>query len=433
MLSYDVFKSFAGKFISKVEVDHNDMVWATVGYYGTEDYAPYEKVYCGQWQERPVNTILCIQDSITAEYLTKWTKSALLKRKGIPKEAKISIRECIAEKVKARMVGKNDLITFLYSDHLYLSKRLCLPLKVFEQFNSRELADLEKYPAGFARYIVDKVNIIKEKLPRYTFFYPAPKSKINNYNPIHHITISKIYNVVIKNAPKKVKKCKWVCKNLTDKEVNTNLDLSNKWTFYASLAGRSITPQLVKVYCAEMGVSYRKFSTYQDCATTVQDYLEYLQRNGEHANVNVDCVRAAIRWHREIIANRKPTYMVDPNTPMYVNNFAHPGLEEFRIKTVGELRALGNECHHCIGWKTESLNTFYVKATKNRKSVVCAEVDVLNKTVIQCFDKCNKRTANSIAFAKKITEMYNDYTEHNEEPEGLGFNVDTEPAYVFNN
>ena len=74
-------------------------------------------------------------------------------------------------------------------------------------------------------------------------------------------------------------------------------------------------------------------------------------------------------------------------------------LEEYRIKTRGEMSRAGRECKTCIGGMSRSQGyVFY------RKGYVCAQVK--GKTIVQCRDRSNKTTSASKAFASFIRQQY---------------------------
>ena len=432
---FDVFNSFAGKLITRILVDIYDRVFVIIGRWGTDNYAPYEHVYCGQWQDRPWKFIMGIQNEICREVYPKWTEVALAKRPYLAQDIKYKIQNKMEAKARSLIVSEESIKTFLYYDQMFLSKRLMFPLETFIPYTAREKADLEKYPAGFARYIVEKVEYLYSKVTYNTQYNWGPKdkkvkqmrwvgmerreveyvSRTETSERINPINRSYLFNAVIKHAPRRVKKCKWVvAQKLLDKKTAERIDLSSKWNFYSSLMSENvrIKPEWVKAVASiNHTVKPRSLKGYASTVMYIRDYSEWAVRQGVilPANINVDFVRNAVEWHNDRFAT-KPK---DPNQPMPINPKHIPELEEFRIKTAGEMVALGEECRHCLGTKFKSSNMFYVKIKDDkRSSVVCAEVDLDKGMLVQCFDKNNRTTKESKEFEDMLRKTYNltDYT-----------------------
>ena len=83
----------------------------------------------------------------------------------------------------------------------------------------------------------------------------------------------------------------------------------------------------------------------------------------------------------------------DP-TPLAVPEMPPEPIEEYRIKTVGEIVKAGRECHHCISNYRHRTDSFFY-----RVGSVCAQV--VGRKVVQCYDAHNEITTAS----KKVEKM----------------------------
>lgn len=74
-------------------------------------------------------------------------------------------------------------------------------------------------------------------------------------------------------------------------------------------------------------------------------------------------------------------------------------VEQYRIRTAGEMQDSGQELRHCIGVYAKSDNYLFF-----RKGDVCAQLDPVTWTVLQCFDCGNTVTAKSKKFEKWLID-----------------------------
>jgi hypothetical protein len=134
-------------------------------------------------------------------------------------------------------------------------------------------------------------------------------------------------------------------------------------------------------------------------------------------------MQECITWHKQGCPGRNDpgdcVMFKDPNAP--------ETLEQFRIKTGKEMVDLGIECHHCLGtkWRNPYKYTYYAIANASRSSVVCAEVDIANKKIVQCYDKYNQTTELSKVYSKMILDALGkpENVEEVEEIEELEFDL----------
>src|SRR5574343_655953 len=172
-----VFQSFDGKLIDQIRVDTQDRVFVRIGHIvSTEDYAKGELVYVGQFKERPVYVVNSILSSLQLEFHNLLIKN--LKRKFKTSQC-IKIREGkFYDNKKAKVTPSLSKIEdFLYSDLIFYKTRLYVSYDQLKRIPISQLKDLEKYPAGYARYIIQRL--------------------INNGNS---------YNDIIKEAPAAIKR-----------------------------------------------------------------------------------------------------------------------------------------------------------------------------------------------------------------------------------
>jgi hypothetical protein len=81
---------------------------------------------------------------------------------------------------------------------------------------------------------------------------------------------------------------------------------------------------------------------------------------------------------------------------------------EYFIAKKSDLIKYGAELDHCIGGKINSKNLLF------RKGTVCAEVNIDNGSVRQCYDKKNQITPESKEFRAELTEVFSGQLTYNE-------------------
>lgn len=173
-------------------------------------------------------------------------------------------------------------------------------------------------------------------------------------------------------------------------------------------------------------VSISSYSAAKEIYNFIQDGARIYQVNiGEEltpvtTNMSLaEAVRRSGKNHRFLHSDRMKReagkYMDLEKMPRLYDLPDH--LEKLRIKTAGEMRLAGAECHHCLGSYVSSKNSMYF-----RNGSVCAQVTGYD--VVQCYDDRDTKTSKSKKFQKWLTEELSKLYEKRTRP------VDTSSSYA---
>jgi hypothetical protein len=384
MVNNMYFKYFEGKFINALVTDVNDNVFAQIGKLGTEEYAPNEMVWVGKWEADRYLTQVNIK-SIQAT-LCREAEARLEHNKPtefMPWRVRAKIDKSREIKLDKRMIKDSQIEEFLNGDLWYLKKKLQVSFDTLQDLPRIIKEDLEKFPAGFGRWAVTRFAHFKNST-----------LAMDDY--------IKYWNNIIQEAPKKLRKLKWIVANVIPDWDKVRLN--TKWDYYCSI---SVVPEMsinmVKAYYKDICLVDkfpRKVSLYYAAAQYLRDYLDFMETRGNILKPSMRSMQECITWHKQGCPGRNDpgdcVMFKDPNQPEI--------LEQFRIKTGKEMVDLGIECHHCLGtkWRNPFKYSYYTIATPDRSSVVCAEVDIENAKIVQCYDRYNKETEQALEFRKLL-------------------------------
>jgi len=339
----------------------------------------------------------------------------------------------------------------LYSGHYFVCKRLHINPYLLNRITleDRLIKDLKIYPPGYAKFVFEYVD--NKNLYRVDRIQPKKRDDIYDILDQHKESVPLLPNDKISNH---VKKCRYVFSNMV--EVNKWLiqnknDITfslNKWQWmlicvYTSkgVSGKTcisalkgLNYKLLKKSIVEMnkisGIDTP--SIYYPCFKDVHNLITYI---GDGINISMDRnnnldwneiryndeyryfgqntafsnktllgqLKLAHKFHEIELKNRKVLEEKKRIIEMPRNN-SPDFLEPYRVKTIGEMYDLSDECHNCLRSyaKENSECLFYCKREGN--STVVAQVrcsDLGNEigyTIEQCYDKCNKKTKQSTKF-----------------------------------
>lgn len=384
-----VFQSFDGKLIDQIRVDTQDRVFVRIGHVvSTEDYAKGELIYVGRFKDRPIQNILAISNSLMSAFLVKL--SGDIKKKYKKSQAiKIFQNKTFTEKVKLSVIPSISKIeNFIYSDLLFYKTRLRVKYYTLISLPTNILIDLEKYPAGYARWIVYRLYYNTDNYQQILTEAP-PAIKRLKYCLGFNYSIE--YANSIKTNSKKdylISHLCWIKGSHTFSFVK-NEDDKNPLDF-------NKTKEIIERI--ERNIK-RKLNSYKDIKKhyeMVFDYISFIYNQTQLTLLpNKETVKDAIKWHNDGCPMPESC-----NKTLYEDPKRIKDLEQYRVVDSSKLYQLGKRCSHCIYNYKDSKNTFYYK--ESDKSIVCAMVDYNQFRIIQCYDIQNKVTSQSKKFEHMI-------------------------------
>jgi hypothetical protein len=236
------------------------------------------------------------------------------------------------------------------------------------------------------------------------------------------------YVTLMKNAPKFLRDCRY-CLRFDEKEIAFiifhNLKPKTRFQYYIIKAlslmdeihYHMLIKHLIKFENSDLN-EWHKFKSYmhykgpysvsklgQLLQTIVDGFTIYYSNYNNPYGVDFDEVKGspskllqrAIFNHRKEQLMRKMKLLDKPNRKMPKPPVALPDwIEALRLKSQHDLLIAGIECNHCIGSFTDSNDIFV------RESDVCAQIDIHTLKIIQCVDKNDKITQNSMKLERRL-------------------------------
>lgn len=306
-------------------------------------------------------------------------------------------------------------------------------------------SDLRKYPAGFARFISNRLlSILEYPQVRELQFKNLGsqvrllKKQIRDRAVFRAFSsgedLWRIYMGIIRDAPKSIK--------LLNHNIRiTNFEYKFKhrgprpssrigWIFLSRARGRQVksgfnpdkSPLLLRKFLRETRTGeFRKLSTCAQWEGAFDRFWSYLSEgDGIHESFHADLadlrtlpitgslskqLRNSIHNHRILsllregrletlsdAGNKNGDVLPGPNPGF------PPEVEKLRVKSFNHLLGLGISFKHCIATRAGNGNYFFFDG-----SSVCAEVSANDFRVVECRDRQNERTEKSRDFVLFLT------------------------------
>lgn len=310
-----------------------------------------------------------------------------------------------------------------------LSKKIAFPIKKIKKNKS-----YITWNCG-VNYYINCYSTLKSKIPQYQYIF----SDLNKFEKgflkfiiindlLHDINSIEQWNNIVKNTPKYIKTCKY---GLTFKKeflLNYNFIPTNRYEYYLLSALHklengyiSYQAKMTLLNCGKRAYDiWRKKSNIKGPygANKFSQFLNYIHdsvRIYNNCRLIPDCemkepkgqgqnfidILENIHTLESKYAHKISEY--EAQRPLITDGIlAKSEIEEYRIKTVGNLIKAGRECHHCIGsYKDDDSSSFY------RIGDICAQVRLQDYNIVQCWDKYNRVTEESKRVEEYLTKELN--------------------------
>lgn len=398
-----VFQNFNNCLIDQIRVDTKDRVFARIGQIvSTEDYAKGELIYVGQFNERPTHAINVIIMYLQMEFRTFLLNKIKQKYKS---SQRVKINESDYYKKKQAKVtpSLSKIEDFLYSDLLYHKTRLCINYDLLKQVSSKILIDLEKYPAGYARWLIFRSNNTGNT---YQYIMSEAPAAIKRLKYCLGFKDSIEYASFIRTNSRKDFYISHLCWEKGSYKLTSSWSEHNR--DYIEPLNFNKTKEIIERI--ERNIK-RKLNYYKDIKKHYEMIIDYIDFIKQQTNLvlepNKQTVKDAIKWHNDGCPIPESCNKILYNDPRNIEE-----LEQYRVIDSSKLYQLGKECKHCIYNCRQDHYSFYYK--ESGTSLVCAMVNYDTFSVIQCYDRMNKVTNQSKKFESMIRETLNKHRNEKE-------------------
>jgi len=261
------------------------------------------------------------------------------------------------------------------------------------------LSDLQKYPQGLCRNIIEDLNVYGTK--PYDIILKSMPKQLFKCNYI--VSMNRLARRLLKERiviPKNLIQWRWL-------ETVTNRIANNKELV---LLTNKLTYQDVKYYKGLRGIGKSAFakSTLGDLKMILLDGIRIEERwldnpydilIHEIKGSPKKMIQKAIFNHNQQREISRQEIKGQPNWNMPKPPIALPEwLEDKRLKTAHDLIIAGEECHHCIGSYTDSNDIFI------RDGDVCVQIDRNDYQIVQCYDINDRHTEKSRDLENRINK-----------------------------